>query len=166
MVLWALPMNAVELFDSGFELSPLVSGSRIFNHNNGIVIVYNYMVWVLVWIDVMMLWRATSNCWHPRLRKKPGGEVVGFVLKVKRVEPLKERVVDSELDIRVSGVQSRLEFTQNIPLGSDVNRIPAESEAGRPVCEALMVLAREHQIPVEQEVLALACCKLSIYHKG
>ena len=82
------------------------------------------------------------------------------------MEPLKERVVDSELDIRVSGVQSRLEFTQNIPLGSDVNRVPTKSEAGGPVCEALMVLACENKIPVEKEVLALACSKLSAYHKG
>ena len=79
------------------------------------------------------------------------------------MEPLKERVVDSELDIRVSGVQSQLEFTQNIPLGSDVNRVPAESEAGWPVGEALVVLAREHQIPVEQvELLALEGTKLSL----
>ena len=62
------------------------------------------------------------------------------------MEPLKERVVDAELDVRVSGVQSRLQLAEDVPLGSDVDRGPAEGEAGRPVGEALVVLAREHQV--------------------
>ena len=72
------------------------------------------------------------------------------------MEPLKQRVVDPELDVRVSRVQGGLEFTQNIPSWSDVDRIPAEGEAGRPVGEALMVLAGEHQIPKMKKDQTLA----------
>ena len=78
------------------------------------------------------------------------------------MEPLKKRVVDSELDIWVSGVQSQLQFTQDITFGSNVNRVPAVGETGRPVGEALVMLACEHQIPVEQEVQTFACTKLSL----
>ena len=40
-----------------------------------------------------------------------------------------------------------LQFLEDVFPGPDIGRVPTEGEAGGPVCEAIVVLGREHQVP-------------------
>ena len=40
-----------------------------------------------------------------------------------------------------------LQFLEDVFPGSNIGRVPTEGEAGGPVCEAVVVLGREHQVP-------------------
>ena len=42
------------------------------------------------------------------------------------------------------------QFSHDIPLGADVHGVPAKRVGGRPVGEAVVVLAREDKIPGEK----------------
>ena len=50
----------------------------------------------------------------------------------------------------IQPTRSSSQFSDDVPLCADVHGVPAEGVGGRPVGEAVVVLAREHEIPVQE----------------